>query len=121
MYYGMLFDPTYILVIIGTVLCLIASANVKTTFARYSKVANGRGMTGAEVAQRILTLAGISYVKIERVAGDMTDHYDSRTKTLRLSDTVYDRRSVAAIGVAAHECGHAIQDAKNKTYPSSNR
>ena len=107
MYYGWHYDSTYILVIIGTILGLIASMNVKTTFARYSKKANERGMTGAEAASRILMLAGLSYVKIERVSGDMTDHYESRTKTLRLSDTVYDKTSVAAIGVAAHECGHA--------------
>ena len=113
MFYGlpMLYDPTYILVIIGTVLCVMASANVKSTFQRYSNVGNARGLTGYEVAARILMLSGITDVKIERVAGDMTDHYDSRNKVLRLSDTVYDRTSVAAIGVAAHECGHAVQHA----------
>lgn len=114
LYYGgmpLFWDPTYVLVIIGAVLCLMASANVKSTFARYSRVSNGRGLTGAEVAQRILTLSGITDVRIDRIKGDMTDHYDPKNKVLRLSDTVYDRTSVAAIGVAAHECGHAIQHA----------
>ena len=114
MYYGglhMFYDPTYVLVVIGTILCIMASANVKGTFQRYSNIRNARGLTGYEVASRILMLSGITDVRIERVAGDMTDHYDSRNKVLRLSDTVYDRTSVAAVGVAAHECGHAIQHA----------
>lgn len=103
------YDPTYILVIIGVVLCLIASGKVKTTFAKYSKVRSMSGLTGAQTAERILQSAGIYDVQIERIAGDLNDHYDPRSKTLRLSDTVYNKNSVAAIGVAAHECGHAIQ------------
>lgn len=108
-YYGM-FDPTYILVMIGIVITLIASANVNTTFARYKKVGSKRGITGAQAAAQILANAGLSHVRIERISGSLTDHYDPRTKVLRLSDDVYASTSVASIGVAAHECGHAIQD-----------
>lgn len=111
--YGMFYDPTYILVIIGIVLTLAASAKVKSTFAKYSKVRSVSGMTGADAAKRILNSAGIYDVRIERISGDLTDHYDPKNKVLRLSDSVYGAMSVAAIGVAAHECGHAIQDQKN--------
>jgi Zn-dependent membrane protease YugP len=105
------FDSTYILVIIGVFLVLAASANVKSTFGKYSGVRSISGMTGAQVAERILLSAGISDVKIERIDGQLSDHYDPRTKVLRLSDSVYGQSSVAAIGVAAHECGHALQHA----------
>lgn len=108
MYY---FDPTYFLVLIGVVLSLIASARVKSTFAKYSRIRNGRGITGAEAAQRVLHGAGIYDVRVEHVSGNLTDHYDPKTKVLRLSDAVYGQTSVAAVGVAAHECGHAIQHA----------
>jgi Zn-dependent membrane protease YugP len=108
----MYWDSTYILVLVGFVLCLIASARVKTTFAKYSKVRSMSGCTGAEAADRILHMAGIYDVRIEHVNGNLTDHYDPRNKVLRLSDSVYGQTSVAAIGVAAHECGHAIQHAK---------
>jgi uncharacterized protein len=111
--YGMFYDPTYILVIVGIVLTLAASAKVKSTFAKYSKVRSMSGMTGADAATRILNSAGIYDVRIERIAGDLTDHYDPKNKVLRLSDSVYGAMSVAAIGVAAHECGHAIQDQKD--------
>ncbi|WP_099468556.1 zinc metallopeptidase [Konateibacter massiliensis] len=111
--YGMFYDPTYILVIIGVVLTLAASAKVNRTFAKYSKVRSMSGMTGAEAAQRILRSAGIYDVRIERISGNLTDHYDPKNKVLRLSDSVYHVTSVAAIGVAAHECGHAIQDQQN--------
>lgn len=103
-------DPTYILVIIGAVISLIASAKVNSTFAKYAKVRSKTRMTGAEAAKRILNSSGIYGVRIERVSGKLTDHYDPRDKVLRLSDSVYSDTSVAAIGVAAHECGHAIQD-----------
>ncbi|MBE5950358.1 MAG: zinc metallopeptidase [Lachnospiraceae bacterium] len=103
------FDPTYFLVLIGVVLSLLASAKVKSTFARYSRERSRTGMTGEETAQRILSKAGIYDVRIQRVSGNLTDHYDPRNKTLNLSDSVYGSTSVAAIGVAAHECGHAIQ------------
>ena len=112
MYYPMMyFDPTYVLVLVGVVLCLLASAKVKNTFRKYSKYRNGRGLTGAEAAERVLHSAGIYDVRIERVSGDLTDHYDPRNKVLRLSDSTYSSQSVAAVGVAAHECGHAIQHA----------
>lgn len=109
---GMFYDPTYMLVLIGVVLCLIASAKVKSTFAKYSKVRSMSGLTGAEVAEKILRGQGIYDVRVERIKGHLTDHYDPRTKTLRLSEAVYGNTSVAALGVAAHECGHAIQHDK---------
>ncbi|MCD2492365.1 zinc metallopeptidase [Lacrimispora sp. NSJ-141] len=110
-YYGFYyFDPTWILVIVGAVICMIASARVKSTFAKYSKVMSRTGMTGAEAARRLLDSQGIYGVQVMSVAGDLTDHYDPRNKTLKLSQSVYGSTSVAAIGVAAHECGHAIQD-----------
>lgn len=100
-----------ILVLIGVILSLAASAKVKSTFARYSKVRSMTGMTGAEAAQRLLNSQGIYDVTVRRVPGSLSDHYDPRTKTVNLSDDVYSSTSVAAIGVAAHECGHAIQHA----------
>jgi Zn-dependent membrane protease YugP len=106
---GYYFDPTYILVIVGLVITLMASAKVKSTFAKYSRVRSRSGMTGAQAAERILHESGIYDVQIERVSGNLSDHYDPRTKVLRLSDSVYAQDSLAAIGVAAHECGHAIQ------------
>ena len=104
------YDWTYFLVIIGAALSLWASAGVKSKFSKYSKVMSVRGVTAVEVAESILHGAGIYDVKVEHVSGNLTDHYDSSTKILRLSDSVYSSTSVAAIGVAAHECGHAIQD-----------
>lgn len=110
---GYYFDPTYMLVIIGALLCLAASAGVKSTFAKYQRVRSMSGLTGAQAAERILQSAGIYDVSIQRVAGNLTDHYDPRSKVLKLSDSVYGDTSVAAIGVAAHECGHAIQHNHN--------
>ena len=112
MFYPFYFDPTYFLVLIGVMLSLLASGRVKSTFATYSKMRNSRGMTGAEAAERILRGAGIYDVRVEHVSGNLSDHYDPRSKVLRLSDTVYGQSSVAAVGVAAHECGHAIQHAR---------
>lgn len=106
-------DPTYILVVIGAVICMIASARVKGTFNKYSKLRSMSGMNGAQVAQRVLQAAGIYDVQVRHVSGSLTDHYDPRTKTVNLSDPVYNATSVAALGVAAHECGHAIQHAKS--------
>ena len=111
--YGYYFDPTYILLIIGMILSLAASARVKSTFAIYSRVRSASGLTGAEAARRILRMAGITDVVVVPISGSLTDHYDPGTKKLALSQDVYDRTSVAAIGVAAHECGHAIQHAQN--------
>lgn len=109
MYYPMYFDSTYILVLIGVVICLLASSKMKSTFHRYSGVRNHSGITGREAAEQILHRAGIYDVRVEHVSGELTDHYDPRSKVLRLSDATYGRTSVAALGVAAHECGHAIQ------------
>lgn len=105
-------DPTYILILIGVILSLVASAKVKSTFAKYAKVRNSQGFTGAQAAQRVLERAGIYDVRIEHVSGNLTDHYDPKSKVLRLSDSVYGQSTVAAVGVAAHECGHAIQHAR---------
>ena len=106
-------DPTYILVVIGAVICMIASARVKGTFNKYSQLRSMSGMNGAQVAQRVLQAAGIYDVQVRHVSGSLTDHYDPRTKTVNLFDPVYNATSVAALGVAAHECGHAIQHAKS--------
>lgn len=104
------FDPTYILILIGVVITLIASAKMNSAFKRYSKVRSHTGLTGAQAATKILNYSGIYDVVVERVSGNLTDHYDPRSKVLRLSDATYNATSVAAIGVAAHECGHAMQD-----------
>ena len=104
------YDPTYILVLIGVVISLWASAKVNSTYQKYSRTRSYSGLTGAEAARRILNSAGIYDVTVEHVRGNLTDHYDPRARVLRLSDSVYGSSSVAAIGVAAHECGHAIQD-----------
>lgn len=111
-YYGW-WDPTYFLVLIGAVICMIASAKVKSTYSKYSRYRSMSNMTGAQAAERILNSAGIYDVTIRHVSGNLTDHYDPRNKTLNLSDSVYGSASVAAVGVAAHECGHAIQHQKN--------
>lgn len=108
-YYG--FDSTYILVLIGLVICIVASAKMKSTFNRYSRVRSRSGMTGREAAERILHSAGIYDVRVEHIPGELTDHYDPSNKVLRLSDATYGSTSVAAVGVAAHECGHAVQHA----------
>lgn len=106
-------DPTYFLVLIGAMICLIASAGVKSTYSKYSRYRSMSNMTGAQAAERILNSAGIYDVSIRHVSGNLTDHYNPRNKTLNLSDSVYGSTSVAAVGVAAHECGHAIQHQKN--------
>lgn len=114
MYYGGLmgyyFDPTWILVILGAVLSMAASAKVNSTFNKYSKVRSMTGMTGEDAAKRLLNSQGIYDVTVRPVKGQLTDHYDPRTKTVNLSESVFHSTSVAAIGVAAHECGHAMQD-----------
>ena len=112
MLYPFYFDSTYILIIIGAILCLLASAKVRSTYSRYQRVRSASGLTGREAAERILYYSGIQDVRVEHVAGNLTDHYDPRAKLLRLSDTTYGSPSVAAVGVAAHECGHAIQHAR---------
>lgn len=110
----MYFDWTYLLVLVGMGLSLLASAKVKSTYAKYEKVRSLSGLTGAQTAERILHANGIYDVSIEHISGNLTDHYDPGNKVLRLSDSVYGSSSVAAVGVAAHECGHAIQH--NKSY-----
>ena len=105
------YDWTYILVIIGLVITMIASSKVKTTYAKFQKVRNHSGITGAQAADMILRGAGIYDVSIEHISGNLTDDYDPRSRVLHLSDSTYQSTSVAAIGVAAHECGHAIQHA----------
>ncbi len=105
----MYWDYTYILVLIGAVISAIASWNVSSTYKKFSKSANKRGMTSQECAAAIMSSAGINDVRIEHIRGNLTDHYSPGEKVLRLSDSVYDSTSVAALGVAAHECGHAIQ------------
>ena len=108
-FYG--FDRTYILLIIGMLLSLAASAKLKSTFAKYRRIRSASGLTGAEAAARILRAAGIPDVQIRAIPGSLTDHYDPRTKTVSLSQDIYGQTSLAAVGVAAHECGHAIQHA----------
>ena len=108
-YYGYYFDPTYILVLIGAVLSIIASARVNSTFNKYARVRSMSGMTGAQTAEAILRSRGIYDVQVEHIRGNLTDHYDPSKKVVRLSDSVYNATSVAAIGVAAHECGHVMQ------------
>ena len=105
----MFWDSTYILVIIGALICAIASINVNATYRKYSRVMSARGLTARDCAEAILRSAGIDDVRIEHVRGNLTDHYSPSERVLRLSDSVYNSTSVAAIGVAAHECGHAIQ------------
>ena len=112
-YYGWGMDPTILLLVIGMLLSLAASAKLRSTFAVYKKVRSHSGITGAEAAQRILRAAGITDVQVVPIRGSLTDHYDPRTKTVSLSEDIYGRNSLAAVGVAAHECGHAIQDAIN--------
>lgn len=106
------FDNTYILVIIGAVICMLASSKVNSTFNKYSRVRCHSGMTGREAAVRILQMNGLNDITVQRVGGNLTDHYDPRTRTVNLSDSTFNSASVAAIGVAAHECGHALQHAK---------
>jgi len=106
-YYG--FDYTYVLVLIGAILCMWASYRVNSVYNKYSHIRSASGMTGAEVAQRILDRNGVRDVRVEHVSGNLTDHYDPRTQSVNLSDAVYGSTSVAAIGVAAHECGHVMQ------------
>ena len=112
-YYGYYYyDPTYMLIVISALISLFAQFLVNSRFSKYSRVRSRSGMTGAQAAERILQSQGIYDVAIQRVSGKLTDHYDPRNKTLNLSDAVYASTSVAAVGVAAHECGHAIRHAR---------
>lgn len=110
----MYFDMTYVVLVLPCVLIAMwASYNVNSTFQRYAKQHSIRGITGAQAAQRVLSANGVTDVRIERVSGNLTDHYDPRTNVIRLSDSVYASTSTAAIGVACHEAGHAVQYAQN--------
>jgi len=110
----MYFDWTYVVLVLPCILLsLIASSMVNKTFEKYSKQLSRRGITGADAAQRVLYANGVRNVRIERVAGNLTDHYDPRTNVIRLSDSVHSSTSTASIGVACHEAGHAVQYAKN--------
>lgn len=108
----MYYDPTYIFVIIGAIIALMAQSKVKNTYSKYSKVASRTGMTGAMVAERILSAYGIYDVSIQMIAGNLTDNYNPKDKVLSLSQGVYNGTSIAAAGVAAHECGHVLQHAE---------
>ena len=111
-YYGYgyyYFDPTYIFLIIGAAICMIASARVNSTYNKYSNYRSMSGLTGAQAAERILRSQGITDVQIRHIRGNLTDNYNPANKVLSLSDATYASDSVAAVGVAAHECGHAIQ------------
>ena len=105
------FDPTFILLIPALILAFYAQSKVKSTFARYSQVRSSRGFTGEQVARQLLDMRGLGDVKVESTKGALTDHYDPRSRKLALSETVHDSASVAALGVAAHETGHALQHA----------
>ena len=111
-YYG--FDWTYIVLVLPCILLsLWASSNVNSTFKRYSKQFSSRRITGADAARRVLSANGVHGVRIDRVSGNLTDHYDPKTNVIRLSDSVYDSTSTSAIGVACHEAGHAVQYAES--------
>lgn len=112
-YYYYRFDSTYILVLIGALLSIWASSRVQSTYNKYARVRSMSGMTGAQVAEMILKNKGIYDVRVDRVSGNLTDHYNPKTKVVNLSDSVYNSQSVAALGVAAHECGHVIQHHEN--------
>lgn len=103
------YDPTYILIIIGAVICLAAQAKVKSTYNKYSRVRNARGLTGRDAAEKILRDAGLYDIEIRHIGGEMSDYYDPKNRRVCLSDSTYNSTSVAALGIAAHECGHAIQ------------
>lgn len=112
-FYDGWFDVGYGLVIVGLIISLWASWNVKSTFRRYQNDRNSRGLTAAQVARQILDDNGLYQIRIEQIAGNLTDHYDPSGNVIRLSESVYNSTSVAAIGVAAHECGHAVQHEVN--------
>ena len=114
MYYYYGFDWTYVVLVLPCILLsLWASANVNSTFKRYSGQYSRRGLTGAQAAERVLRSNGVTNVRIERVSGNLTDHFDPRSNVIRLSDNVYGNTSTAAIGVACHEAGHAVQYAQD--------
>ena len=113
MYY---YITDYGILIVTVLITLIAQAFVSSSYSKYKKVKNNKGVTGAEVAREILAKNGLENIYVVEVAGNLTDHYDPSRKTVRLSKDIYNGTSVAAIAVASHECGHAIQDKENYTF-----
>ncbi len=111
-YYGFYFHPSYILVIIASIIVLLAQLKVKSAYAKYSRVANRAQMTGAEVARNIILKYGLD-VRVEKTSGQLTDHYDPKAQVVRLSKDIYDGTTIASLAVAAHECGHALQHQEN--------
>ena len=111
--YGYYFDPSYLLIIAGFILVSLASWWMNSTFKKYARVLAMSRLTGRETAERVLAAAGIRNVRVQAVSGSLTDHYDPRTKIVNLSQSVYGQNSIAAVCVAAHECGHAMQDHEN--------
>jgi len=103
------YDPTCLLLLPAILLALYAQGRVRTTYAKFAKIGNRRGLTGADVARRILDRNGLTHVRVERISGNLTDHYDPRANVVRLSGDVHDNASIAAVGIAAHEVGHAVQ------------
>lgn len=116
MYYGFGYDWTYILVIIGLVITLIAQAKVNSSYSKYKNVSSNKGVCGKDIARKILDANGLHHVEVKEVAGKLTDHYDPSKKTVNLSTDIYKDSSIASVAVAAHECGHAIQDQEGYTF-----
>lgn len=113
MYYPYYFDPYYFLLVVPALLLgLWAQSRVKSAYNQYGRIYSSRGLTGQQVARRILDENGLRDVRVERVSGSLTDHFDPRVGVVRLSDGVYSSASIAAVGIAAHECGHAVQHAQ---------
>jgi len=110
MFYGL--DPTWILLLPAILLSLFAQTKVNSTYRRYARVASRAGMPACDMARRMLDMNGLQHISVQQVSGSLTDHYDPSNKVLRLSQSVYNSSSVAALGIAAHECGHALQDAE---------
>ncbi len=109
------FDWTFLILLPAMIFAIWAQIRVKTTFNQFAKVANRRGMTGAEAARAVLDANGLQHVRIEQIAGELTDHYDPRDNVIRLSNSVYGSQGISALGVAAHEAGHAVQHAEGYT------
>jgi len=117
MYYGYgMFDPTFIILVPAIIFTLFAQSKVKSAYSKYSKVLNSTGMTGMQAARRILDANGMRHVPIEMVAGHLTDHYDPQNDVMRLSNDVYNGKTIAAVSIAAHESGHAIQDGSSYAF-----
>lgn len=107
--FRLFYDSTYILVLIGVLITLFAQVKLQTTFSKYEKVRSARGLSGKDVAEQIIRMYGLKDVTVRMVRGHLSDHYDPRSKTVNLSEATYNKTSIAALGVAAHECGHALQ------------